>query len=418
MQIDCLSRPSDLFCRFEWFDMAYISPREIELKAAKAYPKYLRQWFDGTHEAFFPYAIRGFFDGNADDLKRFIASDQALGAMEKLNRGWGYTVHRERKTKRILGSNDFICGVTIDTEFDLLSLAGKSEEFAESVKMINTIRCHFPGLESWIKSNLQTLYRYADIVGGLIAVTQFFIANPSPNCFARQIPVPVDTKFIERNRTVLHQWLDLLLSPDGIDANESDFYRRFGLRDKDNHVALRFLDASVQAEIGVPFDELSLPLSVISKLSPNGVNVVIVENDLNLLTLPLVKRGLAIRGQGMAVTRLQKLRWLANNCVYYWGDMDIDGYHILARLRHLIPNVQSVLMDWTSLQSNLAEAGPGRDPEFEQIKKEDPNTFIESLLTAPEFRAFHYCLETNTRIEQEKIPPSKVNVAFANLLKA
>ena len=105
--------------------------------------------------------------------------------------------------------------------------------------MVETLRRELPQLESWIVSHINTLGSLSDRVENLIEVTQFFQRNPWPDRYARQIPVSVDTKFVERSTSVLRQWLDILLPDTAIDPNEKKFARRFGLRDGQQHRAIR-----------------------------------------------------------------------------------------------------------------------------------------------------------------------------------
>ena len=156
-------------------------------------------------------------------------------------------------------------------------------------------------------------------------VAEFFITSPSPDCYARQIPVAVDTKFVERNAGTLRDWLDELLPDSAVDINEEKFERRFGLRDGEPHRGVRLLDRALTAEIPLPFGEASLPLRSIAVLPVERATVFIVENNLNLVTLPAFPRGIGIQGAGDAANRLECVKWLANNRVYYWGDIDVEG---------------------------------------------------------------------------------------------
>jgi hypothetical protein len=203
----------------------------------------------------------------------------------------------------------------------------------------------------------------------------------------------VDTKFIQRHQATLRQWLDLLLPASGVDVNETTFARRFGLRDGQEHRAIRILDLQLIAELRLPFDELSLPLRSIATLPVKDATVIIVENNLNLLTLPRIRRGLGIRGEGNSVNRLEQLRWLDTNRILYWGDIDVEGFAILSRLRNLFPHAVGVLMDMDTMGQHEDVLIEGSGAMFA------PPT----NLTAAEAEAFHYCLNGNRRLEQERI---------------
>jgi hypothetical protein len=213
----------------------------------------------------------------------------------------------------------------------------------------------------------------------------------------------VDTKFIQRHQATLRQWLDLLLPASAIDVNETRFARRFGLRDGQEHRAIRILDLQLREELGLPFDELSLPLRSAATLPVKNATVIIVENNLNLLTLPRIPRGLGIRGEGNSVNRLEQLRWLEMNRVLYWGDIDVEGLVVLSRLRNLFPHAESVLMELDAI----------RQHEKDQIEGSGAMVAAPTNLTTAEAEAFHYCLNGNRRLEQERISQPYVDQALS-----
>ena len=51
--------------------------------------------------------------------------------------------------------------------------------------------------------------------------------------------------------------------------------------------------------------------------------------------------------------------WINRNRIIYWGDIDVEGFLILSRLRNLFENVESILMDETSLEAHIRWAVPG-----------------------------------------------------------
>ncbi|MCE9556567.1 MAG: DUF2220 domain-containing protein, partial [Planctomycetes bacterium] len=165
------------------------------------------------------------------------------------------------------------------------------------------------------------------------------------------------------------------------------------------HVVLRLLDPDLQCELNIPWPELSLPLSALAALPVGVAEVVIVENKVNLLTLPPRRRTIGLGALGRAVSELHSVRWLATVPVTYWGDLDVEGFEILSSLRAEFPHVRSLLMDDATLNRHrlLAGSGTGRRPS------PPPH------LTTQELLAFDYCLNQNARVEQERIPLSHLN---------
>jgi hypothetical protein len=148
------------------------------------------------------------FDG---DPRGTIAASETLLSKSKDSIGWGYTLQREQVRLRDFGNNPVPKSITIETLEDLLRLAKRQKEFATTCRVVETIRADLPELSRWLESKVASLHLLADSVAGLIEVTRYFLDNPWPDCYARQIPVAVDTKFVQRNEATLRQWLDLLL---------------------------------------------------------------------------------------------------------------------------------------------------------------------------------------------------------------
>lgn len=373
--------------------MPLVSPEQIIAKSVNAYPRFLKSWIRGEDEVFFPYRLRIKLSIDSQNPGQTIAANELLIARSKAQRGWGYTVHRKQIRKRDFGTNLVPKYITIDTRDDLLRLSQKTEEFEATCHVVKRIRESLPQLSDWLESKYSSLYKISDSIEGLIQVAQYFIENPLPDCYIRQIPVPVDTKFVENHESVLNEWLDILLPPTVINVNESRFSRRFGLRDGQTHHAIRLLDANLKRELDLPFEELSLPLRSLAMVPVKNVTVFIVENNLNLVTLPQFERGIAIRGQGNAVSRLESLAWLHENRILYWGDIDVDGFLILSRLRNLFPRTQSIMMDQKTLSHH----------ETGMINGNETTPAKPTNLTENEEIAFDYCLKNNARLEQEKI---------------
>ncbi len=210
----------------------------------------------------------------------------------------------------------------------------------------------------------------------------------------RELPVPVDTKFVERQERVLRDWFDLVLPPGTIRSDETHFCRRFGLLYPEIHVFVRFLDTKLQREVNCPWPEMSLPLSVLASFPVGDAEAMIVENKVNLLTLRPRPRAIALGALGRAVSELRAVPWLATIPITYWGDLDVEGFQILSALRAAFPHTRSLLMDVAAINRYRYIAGTGTGITFA----------APAHLTADELLAFEICLKENLRIEQERIP--------------
>lgn len=155
-------------------------------------------------------------------------------------------------------------------------------------------------------------------------------------------------------------------------------------------------------KLALPWAEFSLPLQALEKLPVSKATVLIVENKVNLLTLPPLHRAIGLGSLGDNVTVLRSVPWLLHSPIYYWGDLDVEGFEILSSLRSFLPHVQSILMNSDTLARwrSLAVPGTGAAPA------------VPRDLSAAEQAGFEMCRNFNLRLEQERIPQAVVVDVF------
>jgi hypothetical protein len=125
--------------------------------------------------------------------------------------------------------------------------------------------------------------------------------------------------------------------------------------------------------------------------------LLVCENRQSLVALPDMPGVVALHGGGYAVSELHRLAWAADLTLVYWGDLDVDGFGILNRLRHHHVGVDSVLMDVETLDRHTTLCVP--DP---QAGRTDPAAL--DLLTEHEHRALQRLHELgDVRLEQERL---------------
>ncbi|HVZ18861.1 MAG TPA: DUF3322 domain-containing protein, partial [Terriglobales bacterium] len=235
-----------------------ITPSVISRKAQAIYREYIQAWLDGA-VAYFPRLVPS--DRSlAVDPAHAIREVTVLREGSKEHIGRGYRVEWEEVRSRRHGTNLFPRRITIDSEEDLLFLCGKEKEFRRFRTAVQRIRSEVPELQDWLRQHPAELVEVAEDIDGLLAVARYMMDHPRPGLFARELPVPVDTKFIERHERTLRQWLDIVLRPDAIRADEEHFARRFGLRYAERDVFIRLLDSRLQQELGFPFAAIGIPL--------------------------------------------------------------------------------------------------------------------------------------------------------------
>lgn len=382
-----------------------ITPAEIKTKAENKYFDFLRATF--THEPFFPLEIAVGKPKNSTDYAILRDWTQNLLAQSKEQRGFGYELVLEKQNTRLHGVQSLPQRVVINTPADFLKLIHKQQEFAQFQKASQQILHTFPQLAEWLGKYPQKLVAELPHWEQLLTVCTYFVAHPRPRLYLRELPLTVDTKFVEQHKAALRQWLDILLPPEAIEAEETEFARRYGLRDNEPEIRLRLLDPTFQAAWHWPLADFSAPASAVAQLNIPAVKAVVVENKTTFLTLPPLAGFIAIWGGGYKVSLLKTLAWLRPCAIWYWGDFDAQGFEILSQLRHYFPQTKSWLMDEQTFAQFAQFAVPGTPSKVAS----------ELYLTAEEQTLYHHLKTYQLRLEQERLPHGYVVAQTTALLR-
>ena len=284
---------------------------------------------------------------------------------------------------------------------DLAAALGKSLELTAFRDALKVAREECPALAPWLIAKAHHIPMNLPIWSGLLSVCTYFDANPKPMCFARQIPVLADTKFIQEHEGILRELLEIVLEG-RVNSAGITFEERFHLLAEAPQVRFRFLDAELQKQANWPVSDCSILAPTFAALDWNIPRVLVVENRTVFLCLPDIPRTLAVFGSGKAAALLPPCHWMHKTELLYWGDCDEAGYGILSSLRSHFPHLQSLFMDDTAwLQwKHLAVSG-----------KRDP-TARDTYLTAAERAALVAVRTGPWMLEQERIPVGVAETAL------
>ncbi len=393
-----------------------ISPSEIKDKA-------LRWWNDKTFlgsivngESFFPRDIPRIglvpFREKTTDYLRISEEQKHLKDESKESSGSGYSLEWEELNHQQIGRNKFIKRIFIESEADYLFLIGKKRELTSFRKNVALLLEIFPTLKNWASENPLVIIDNQGKWAEIILVCQYFLRDHEFDRFyIRELPIKVHTKFIETNKELIADLLDILLPPERI-INEHkgtrNFERRYRLKYNQAQIRMRILDDSIAKEYFSGLNDFSLSENDFAALRLPVRNVVIMENKtnysniLNFLSLPHLNETIAIFGSGFRVWLLKKALWLSKINIYYWGDIDAQGLQILGQLRGYQPDVKAILMDFEALNS------------FKDFWERGTETFAEkpANLSLEEEKLFLFVRENNIRLEQEKLSHEYVVSAF------
>ena len=364
-----------------------ITPTEIKKKAENKYAAYLQSIVESV--PFQPIVIIGDKKPNKDTVK-FEQELTELYNQSKEKKGYGYSVEYQTIKNRQHGVQDIPTSISFQTESDYLKYINKEKETAKFKIGIADIFASFPELKDWVYKNPNKVIE--NNWDSLLKVCQYFKNNPKPQLYIRELPIQVHTKFIERNKGVIKELLEIIIA-DYVNVEENRFEPRFNLKFDEPIVRFRILDKSISQHFFSGIDDISIPISQFQQLNLPVQTVYMVENVMNLLTFPPLKDSLVIWGKGFCVDVLKDVKWLNNKKIYYWGDLDAHGFQILSEIRAHFNHVESFLMDKATF-----------DKFYEGDKGKETNVEKYLYLTPEETEMFEYLKDNNLRLEQEKIP--------------
>lgn len=279
-----------------------------------------------------------------DAARRWVGQFTDNGTNRLWNVRWK-TVHH-----RVRGTNELPVAVVFETPGDLFGFLGKTREAERFRELATMVLSRFPQLHDWIVRKPFALLDHGADLSLLIKVASWMMNHPQPNIYIRQMSIPdIDTKFVERHKKLLIQWLDLLLAASvfaGEYTGVKNFEKRYGFRRKPVLIRFRFLDRELFLN---GLSDITLPAEDFRSLTPPVTTVFVTENDINGLTFPPVKHAMIIFGRGYGFEELRDAAWLEEKKIRYWGDLDTHGFAILNQFRSLFPQTESMLMDQDTL---------------------------------------------------------------------
>lgn len=229
-----------------------------------------------------------------------------------------------------------------------LQLLSKQKVFKEHLKLIEKILYKFPKLKTLLILKPKILMEYNEVWKQLLIVCNYFISNPRPNLYIRELDIKgIDSKFIEKYKKILDLMLSTILDKPIVKLAQNGFEKKYNLKYDLPTIRFRILDEALYI---CGLSDISLPLNEFMKLDIKADKIFITENKINGLTFPKIKNSIVIFGLGYGVDSLKNIEWIkSKNKIYYWGDIDTHGFAILSQIRSYFPNIKSILMDIKTL---------------------------------------------------------------------
>ena len=302
---------------------------------------------------------------------------------------------------RVLGKNEIPSEIWIDSIDDAFRFIGKQQASSRFASLVTLTRKKNPCLLPWLSKRPLRALELAEVWPLMLHTVVWLQKHPRPGIYLRQIDSPgVHSKFIERHRNTLSELFDLALPPETIDTQAtgtSNFCRRYGFRDKPQHVRFRLLDPGLAIIPAETDQDITITREAFAHIDIPVETVFITENEVNFLAFPQQRASMVVFGAGYGFRNLVDINWLHNRKIYYWGDIDTHGFAILNQFREFFPCAESFLMDRETLfkHSSLWD------------RESNPKTFALTRLTPEEKNLYDDLCQNrhgnHIRLEQEKI---------------
>ena len=303
---------------------------------------------------------------------------------------------------KTIGRQNIPTEIKVNTLYDYLMMIDKKREYDEFVELYEKIVLKFANLKELFVKKPFVVLEYKDVWDRLLSVVDYLVLNREPKIYTREITLEmIDTKFIQKYQKIIDVCLSYILETKPLNSLANfAFEKRYNLKYPLPQIRFRILDRSLYIQ---NLSDITLCVDEFESLYMKCKNVFIVENKITTLSFLDIKDSIVIFGSGYGVSVLKNIKCLNDKNIYYWGDMDLDGYAILSQLRGYFPHTKSLMMDMVTFKrfENVAvkytnQKGSKDLQNLIQSERDVYNVLSSNLY------------DENIRIEQEKIPYSYV----------
>ena len=142
-----------------------------------------------------------------DEVRAWSA---ALRASAKPIQASGVRLVSRAVRHRVIGSNALPAEAWLDSVDDALAVVGRPREGRRFASLLEATRVAEPLLSTWLQANPLQALALHDSWSRLLTVVAWLRAHPAPSVYLRQVDLAgVHSKFIEENRAVLSELIDL-----------------------------------------------------------------------------------------------------------------------------------------------------------------------------------------------------------------
>ncbi len=365
-------------------EQSYLSQLE------KQYKRYLQNLVEGKN--FETIILRG---GKNKPNTTVELHDQIVlfQKNEKRDGRLGWTIQWEDWFSKRLGQQKWPSQINIGAEDDLLFLIGKKKHSDEFKVLLASLLQWQPNLQPLLLLRPELIHEHKNDWAQIIAVVDYLLINETTDLFIRSIPVPAHTKFIQQKKTLLLAILKTL-KPERFSAEHTELETALGIKRKPHLFLMRLLDQALSNKHFSGIEYFAIPPDHLSRQNWGIQQVIFVENETNLYLLPAISGTLAIFSSGKALHLLKDISFFHTVTIYYWGDLDEEGFKMLHDIRGYYPDVRSLFMDKRTIDFHKEEL---------HLQPYAYKKYSLGHLTHVEQEAYELLTGCNGRIEQERL---------------
>ena len=322
---------------------------------------------------------------------------KTLKHIEKLKESKFPLVYKEFYFKA-LGKQILPTTVTFKNLNEYLESIDKLQEYKTFIMIYENIINYYPKLKELFYKKPFLILEYKDIWDKLLLVVDFFINNSHPNVYIRELSIKdIDTKFIENHKKIIDTLLSCIKETTPLNSlSNYAFEKKYHLKYPLATVRFRILDSKLYIH---GLSDISATSKEFATLKIECKKVFIVENKITFLSFFDMENSIIIFGGGYGLSALKECKWLQEKELYYWGDIDEDGFAILSQIRGYFPKIRSIFMDEKTIE------------KFKHLKVKHnvkkSNRILDNL-TKDENEVYKKLQNDfygkNFRLEQERIP--------------
>ena len=296
-----------------------------------------------------------------------------------------------------LGMQTLPISIKINTIEEYCDIMDKVEVYERFIILYQKVIGKYPLLKEMIYKKPMLILEYTNEWDKLFLIIDYLVDKKAPNIYIRELVLDgIDTKFIESYKKIIDIFVSEIKGVESLKSiGEYEFEKKYNFKYPQSQVRFRILDDALKI---AGLDDLTLNIDDFKNLKIECEKVFIVENKITFLSFPRCTNSIVIFGSGYSIGKLKDTTWLQDKKIYYWGDIDIDGFAILSQVRGYFSQTRSLCMDIKTadrFQDMAVSYKNKKFPELEHLTKDEDELYKRLI--------FDYYGES-IRIEQEKIP--------------